>query len=237
MGIQINVYRTIFRTINQRLPPLKGDTGGCCWHYRQIDVSRTVCTSEKLRCTKGFSLRRSCRRRRLMRCAVGKNADRSRVTANSCYRTPPHPSALRAATFSSRRRLWLLQTVRQISVYRTVACTHTVGRDPVAVPEKIFGLTLILDFFDRCHSLVSLPPPQAAVDSLPTGRAETCFAIVRSRRGDYQSPVALPSNSTNHRYYGTNSQLCSTAWGVTFLLRQESDQRRRLGGGAQIVLW
>ncbi len=25
----------------------------------------------------------------------------------------------------------------------------TVGRDPVAVPEKIFGLTLILDFFDR----------------------------------------------------------------------------------------
>ena len=43
---------------------------------------------------------------------------------------------------------------------------------PVAVPEKIFGLTLILDFFDRCHSLVSLPPPQAAVDSLPTGRAD-----------------------------------------------------------------
>lgn len=27
---------------------------------------------------------------------------------------------------------------------------------PVAVPEKIFGLTLILDFFDRCHSLASL---------------------------------------------------------------------------------
>ena len=43
MGIQINVYRTIFRTINQRLPPLKGDTGGCCRHHRQIDVYRTVC--------------------------------------------------------------------------------------------------------------------------------------------------------------------------------------------------
>ena len=66
----------------------------------------------------------------------------------------------------------------QIDVYRTVACTHTVGRDPVAVPEKIFGLTLILDFFDRCHSLVSLPPPQAAVDSLPTGRA-VCEAADR----------------------------------------------------------
>ena len=67
----------------------------------------------------------------------------------------------------------------------------SVGRDPVAVPEKIFGLTLILDFFDRCHSLVSLTPPQAAVDSLPTGRAETRCTIIRSRRGDYQSPVAL----------------------------------------------
>ena len=59
----------------------------------------------------------------------------------------------------------------------------TVGRDPVAVPEKIFGLTLILDFFDRCHSLVSLTPPQAAVDSLPTGRAEICRTTVRMRRG------------------------------------------------------
>ena len=37
---------------------------------------------------------------------------------------------------------------------------------PVAVPEKIIGLTLILDFFDRCHSLASLFPPPAAVGSL-----------------------------------------------------------------------
>ena len=40
---------------------------------------------------------------------------------------------------------------------------------PVAVPEKIFGLTLILDFFDRCHSLTSLYLPLAALGSLPTG--------------------------------------------------------------------
>ena len=39
---------------------------------------------------------------------------------------------------------------------------------PVAVPEKIFGLTLFLDFFDRCHSLPSLLPPPAAVGSLPS---------------------------------------------------------------------
>ena len=41
---------------------------------------------------------------------------------------------------------------------------------PVAVPEKIFGLTPILDFFDRCHSLRSLYPPQAALPSLPPSR-------------------------------------------------------------------
>ena len=38
---------------------------------------------------------------------------------------------------------------------------------PIAVPDKIFGLTLILDFIDRCHSLSSLHPPPAAVASLP----------------------------------------------------------------------
>ena len=33
--------------------------------------------------------------------------------------------------------------------------------------EKIFGLSLILDFFDRCHSFPSLHLPQAALGSLP----------------------------------------------------------------------
>ena len=41
------------------------------------------------------------------------------------------------------------------------------AHSPVAVPEKIFGLTLFLDFFDRGHSLASLLPPPAAVGSLP----------------------------------------------------------------------
>ena len=40
-------------------------------------------------------------------------------------------------------------------------------RLPVAVPDKIFRLTLFLDFIDRCHSLRSLSPPQAALPSLP----------------------------------------------------------------------
>ena len=35
-----------------------------------------------------------------------------------------------------------------------------------AVPEKIIGLTLFLDFFDRCTALGSLLPPLAALPSL-----------------------------------------------------------------------
>jgi len=34
---------------------------------------------------------------------------------------------------------------------------------PLAVPEKIFGLPLVLDFFDRCANPCSLYPPLAAL--------------------------------------------------------------------------
>ena len=34
---------------------------------------------------------------------------------------------------------------------------------PLAVPEKIFGLPLFLDFFDRCAKVCSLHPPPAAL--------------------------------------------------------------------------
>ena len=44
------------------------------------------------------------------------------------------------------------------------------ARLPVAVPEKIFGLALLLDFFDRGHSLTSLHPPPAALSSLPPAK-------------------------------------------------------------------
>ena len=156
------------------------------------------------------------------------------------------------------------QKKSQIDVYRTVCCTSIapVGRDPVAVPEKIFGLTLILDFFGRCHSFVSLPPPQAAVDSFPTGRAETCRTTVRMRRGDYQSPVAQWfSEEPSSNLVGANPRvrLWHSLQTVPFIditvqtcnfapLRGASlscfakkvtkvRQKRRLGGGAQIVLW
>jgi len=48
---------------------------------------------------------------------------------------------------------------------------HTHTR--FAVPDKIFGLTLFLDFIDRCTALGSLHPPQAALPSL-TQRAANC---------------------------------------------------------------
>ena len=41
---------------------------------------------------------------------------------------------------------------------------------PVAVPNKIFGLTLILDFIDRSHSLPSLDSATGGGRVAPRGR-------------------------------------------------------------------
>ena len=49
------------------------------------------------------------------------------------------------------------------------AVQPAASNNPVAVPDKIFELTLSLDFIDRCHSLTSLALPLAALGSLPTG--------------------------------------------------------------------
>ncbi len=56
------------------------------------------------------------------------------------------------------------------------------------MPEKIIGLTLILDFFDRGHSLASLYLPLAALGSLPLpayrrpmgGKRTDCHTSVRT---------------------------------------------------------
>ena len=61
---------------------------------------------------------------------------------------------------------------------------------------------------------------------------------VRSRRGRIHPARSTTPNSTIHRSYGTNLQLCSTAWGLTFLCRQESQQsppKKATGGGAEAV--
>ena len=43
---------------------------------------------------------------------------------------------------------------------------------PVAVPYIFYGGRCRLENIDRCHSLPSLLPPQAAVGSLPSGNPE-----------------------------------------------------------------
>ena len=60
---------------------------------------------------------------------------------------------------------------------------------------------------------------------------------LRSRRGRIHSARSTTPNSTIHRSYGTNLQLCSTAWGLTFLCRQESQQRSRLGEALRLFLY
>ena len=44
---------------------------------------------------------------------------------------------------------------------------------PLAVPEKIFGLALSLDFFDRCANPCSLHPPPAALAGVATDFARS----------------------------------------------------------------
>jgi len=60
----------------------------------------------------------------------------------------------------------ILMQKRNITLQLRFAC-------PVAVPEKIFGLSFFLDYFDRCHSLTSLNLPPAALGSLPRRRFVT----------------------------------------------------------------
>ena len=60
--------------------------------------------------------------------------------------------------------------MRSITISGSIKVNNAFGvvrSSPVAVPDKIFGLTLFLDFIDRCHSLRSLYPPPAVLPSLP----------------------------------------------------------------------
>ena len=61
----------------------------------------------------------------------------------------------------------------------------TLDSYPLAVPEKRFGLALILAFFDRCAARASLLPPPAALGVGATGTSFTPAAPLRyPRRGD-----------------------------------------------------
>ncbi len=49
----------------------------------------------------------------------------------------------------------------------------------VAVPEKIIGLTRILDFFDRCLQIDSLDLPPAALVNLAQSKRSTKLSHIR----------------------------------------------------------
>ena len=66
----------------------------------------------------------------------------------------------------------LLVSDGHISLRREIWKRVAKGLHPLAVPEKIVGLTLNLDFFERCDSFASLYPPPAALGSLPLWKPE-----------------------------------------------------------------
>ena len=61
---------------------------------------------------------------------------------------------------------------------------------PVAVPDKIFGLSLFLDFIDRCHALCSLYPPLAALASLPNSTT-SAYSSIFTRGGTRGGALSL----------------------------------------------
>ena len=93
------------------------------------------------------------------------------------------------------------------------SCCNWLGLPipPVAVPDKIFGLSLLLDFIDRGHSLRSLFPPPAALPSLPTSAyffrviLSRVFPIVNKRRG---CPLLLLFHFRQTGKAGQQTQKC-----------------------------
>ena len=64
---------------------------------------------------------------------------------------------------SPRHFVALSPLTRGVKAGRGMRLPRRILKCPLAVPEKIFGLTLILDFFDRGAKPCSLYPPLAAL--------------------------------------------------------------------------
>ena len=64
---------------------------------------------------------------------------------------------------------------------------------PLAVPEKIFGLPLFLDFFDRCANPCSLYPPPAALAGVArhAPRASGSLLLYKTRKTSAQAEAFL----------------------------------------------
>ena len=66
---------------------------------------------------------------------------------------------------------------------------------PLAVPEKIFGLPLFLDFFDRCANPCSLYPPPAALAGVarhaPRASESNRFTQCQNKNGHLSVTVSV----------------------------------------------
>ena len=69
---------------------------------------------------------------------------------------------------------------------------------PLAVPEKIFGLPLFLDFFDRCANPCSLYPPPAALAGVArhAPRASGSLLLYKTRKTSAQAETFLVCGRT-----------------------------------------
>ena len=103
-----------------------------------------------------------------------------RFCASKCGKTDRAPSAKEQRKSPETQRFQGFSGGRG---RRARSCFAT----PLAVPEKIFGLPLFLDFFDRCADPCSLYPPPAALAGSPAcgarnGRCSLSLAPFRPLR-------------------------------------------------------
>ena len=117
----------------------------------------------------------------------------------------------------------------QIDFYQ-LSQRESLFASPVAVPEKIFGLSLSLDFFDRGHSLRSLFPPQAALPSLPLGGGGSPNGLTEREN----PPPTMGSENLCHsermrRIYAPNVCLAATVMRRSFTSFRMTQIRGILG--------
>ena len=110
------------------------------------------------------------------------------------------------------------------------------ARSPVAVPVKIFGLTLILDFIDRCHSLSSLYLPLAALASLPLS-VKICNANTRAsteRSGLFCIKKTPGYAGEFKKAYGYTARHKNSFW-CTITLRSGNCAEPPKGGQSKVI--
>ena len=120
-------------------------------------------SNHQMRMSGGHSLVAGLDGDNTIRCTFGATATSPFRRTTKCR----YPFGYLHFIFSPNRTRTINSDCPVDSQSRRLDGANPLVRVPVAVPDKIFGLTLFLDFIDRCHSLTSLILPQAALGSLP----------------------------------------------------------------------